>query len=93
MNYEEFKAVISECIQEPDKLLSQAETIIEAFKTSTDTSEALRTENEQLKEKNNDLRDTNVKLLLRQSFEVKEEKEETDEEFLNRMSQRFIEGD
>lgn len=81
MNYEEFKAVIEECIQEPDKLLSQAETIIEAFKTSADTSEALRTEIESLKEKNNDLRDTNVKLLLRQTFEVKPEPpEKTDAE-------------
>lgn len=81
MNYEEFKAVIAECIQEPDKLNDKAEALAEAFKESTDTSEALRTEIEALKEKNNDLRDTNVKLLLRQSFDVKPEPpEKTDAE-------------
>lgn len=83
MKYEEFKSAISECIQDPDKLTEQADTILEAVKLVYDTTEAQAQEIDALKNKNNDLRDTNIKLLMRQSFSAPEEKpEKTNEEIM-----------
>ena len=75
MNYEEFKNVIGECIQDTDKLTENADTILEAFKLAIDTAEARVHEIDTLKTKNEDLRDMNQKLLMRQTFNAPEEKE------------------
>ena len=75
MNYDEFKSAIGECIQNPDKLTDLADTILEGVKLAYDTTEAQAQEIEALKLKNNDLRDTNVKLLMRQSFSEPKEDE------------------
>lgn len=68
MNYDELKNAIANCIQNPDLLTDQATEILESVKLVYDTTEAQAQEIEALKSKNNDLRDTNVKLLMRQSF-------------------------
>lgn len=75
MNYEDFKSVIANCIQNPDLLTDQADNLLEAVKLAYDTNEAQAQEIEALKSKNNDLRDTNVKLLMRQSFNEPKEDE------------------
>ena len=92
MTFEEFKNVIGECVQNGDKLVENADNIIEAYKTMTDTAEAFKNEVDALKVKNDDLRDTNTKLLLRQSFDVKEEEQpvtETPEEIVNKFFEKM----
>lgn len=68
MNYEDFKSAIKECIQNPDALTDKADELLEAVKLAYDTTEAQAHEIDALKSKNNDLRDTNTKLLMRQTF-------------------------
>lgn len=77
MNYEDFKSTIAECIQNPDLLADKVDTILESVKLAYDTNEAQAQEIEALKSKNNDLRDTNVKLLMRQTFEQPKDEEVT----------------
>ena len=86
MNYEDFKGLIGQCIQNPDLLTEQADNILENVKLVFDTTDAQAQTIEALKSKNDELRDTNVKLLMRQSFDVKtpeEPKEKTKEEIIN----------
>lgn len=86
MNYEDFKGLIGQCIQNPDLLTEQADNILENVKLVFDTTDAQAQTIEALKSKNDELRDTNVKLLMRQSFDVKEQeepKEKTKEEIIN----------
>ncbi len=93
MKYEELKSVIANCIQNPDELVNQADTLLEAVKLVYDTNEAQAQELEALKTKNNDLRDTNVKLLMRQSFAepkevepIKKSSEEILQEIINKIN-------
>lgn len=93
MNYEEFKSVIANCIQNPDLLTDQADKILESVKLAYDANEAQAQEIEALKSKNNDLRDTNVKLLMRQSFAepkevepIKKSSEEILQEIINKIN-------
>lgn len=86
MNYEDFKGLIGQCIQNPDLLTEQADNILENVKLVFDTTDAQAQTIEALKSKNDELRDTNVKLLMRQSFDVKEQEEpkpKTNEEIIN----------
>lgn len=76
MNYEDFKGLIGQCIQNPDLLTEQADNILENVKLVFDTTDAQAQTIEALKSKNDELRDTNVKLLMRQSFDVKTPEEE-----------------
>ena len=93
MNYDELKNAIANCIQNPDLLTDHANEILESVKLVYDTTEAQAQEIEALKSKNNDLRDTNVKLLMRQSFaepkEVEPIKKSSDEilqEIINKIN-------
>ena len=86
MNYEELKDLIGQCIQNPDLLTDKVDTILENVKLAYDTTNAQAQEIDALKSKNDELRDTNVKLLMRQSFDVhepEEPKEKTKDEIIN----------
>jgi hypothetical protein len=92
MHYEDFKSVIKECIQNPDTLTDKADELLEAVKLAYDTTEAQAQEIDALKSKNNDLRDTNTKLLMRQTFmepketePVKKSADEIMQEIINKI--------
>lgn len=80
MNYEDFKSVIAECVQNPDLFLEKADSLAESYKLVNDTLEAQNNEINSLKSKNDELRDSLVslqnKILMRQSFAIPEEKPE-----------------
>ena len=75
MTFEELKSTIGDCIQNPDTFPDHIDEILEAVKLAYDTTEVLTQQVNDLKDKNNDLRDVNTKLLMRQSFNMPEEKE------------------
>lgn len=92
MTFEELKDTIGQCIQEPDTFPDHIDEILEVIKLSFDTAEALTQEVNSLKDKNNDLRDVNTKLLMRQSFNLPEEKpEKTNQEILEEIINKIKE--
>lgn len=93
MTFDELKTTIGNCIQNPDSFADHIDEILEAVKLAYDTTEVLTQQVNELKDKNNDLRDTNVKLLMRQSFNAPQEEEKptkTNEEILDELVKKII---
>lgn len=93
MTFDELKTTIGNCIQNPDSFADHIDEILEAVKLAYDTTEVLTQQVNELKDKNNDLRDTNVKLLMRQSFNAPAEEEKptkTNEEILDELVKKIM---
>ncbi len=65
MTVEEFTKAIETCITNTDKLTDLAPTLIEDYKNVVAVNEAYTQQVKELTDKNNELRDSNTKLVLK----------------------------
>lgn len=81
MKYDEFKNNFLDMIKDPDKAVSTANEFMEQVKEVFDNQDSYIIKIKELEDKNNDLRDANIKLLMRETAPAPEEpKEKTTEE-------------
>lgn len=65
MTVEDFTKAIESCLKDADKLTDLAPTLIDDYKNVQAVNEAFTQQVKELTDKNNELRDTNSKLVLK----------------------------
>lgn len=73
MNYEEFKKDFLNVIQDPDTMITKADDLLNVIQEVYNNNESYKEQIKTLENKNNDLRDANIKLLMREAHVLPEE--------------------
>lgn len=73
MNYEEFKKDFLNVIQDPDTMITKADDLLNVIQEVYNNNESYKEQIKTLENKNNDLRDANIKLLMREAHVLTEE--------------------
>lgn len=76
MKYDEFKNNFLDMIKDPDKAVSTANEFMEQVKEVFDNQDSYIIKIKELEDKNNDLRDANIKLLMRETAPIQEQPKE-----------------
>ena len=76
MTFDEFKNDFLEMLKDPDKAVSTANEFIDQAKEVFETQESYKLKISELENKNNDLRDVNMKLLMRETGSVENTNED-----------------
>lgn len=93
MIYEEFKNNFLDMIKDPDKAVSTANEFMEQVKEVFDNQDSYKSKIKELEDKNNDLRDANIKLLMRETTPAPEQpKEKTVQEIKQEMLNKIKGG-
>lgn len=92
MTYEELKEVITECLQDNDKLITESERILNAYEEVLEAGKTKEEEITKLKEKNDELREACGVWMNRCGIineTSKEDRKETYEEITQRLKNKM----
>ena len=86
MKFEEYDAMLTDLLSNPDTALTKVDALKDALKTDLTSLESLTTEKGDLETRIRDLQDTNMKLYLSQGGFAPEKEEQSEEEKIADMS-------
>lgn len=94
MEREQFNAIIKECLEDHDVLITKGEELVASYNAQIEALDELKNENELLKEKNDELRKECQKWMSRSVFNssTPEEDEKDDYETLTKKLKEKLKG-
>lgn len=93
MTKEEYNAIISDIISNPDTATVKAKELTEAINTDLDTLESLKAANADYDKRVRDLQDTNIKLFLSQTGKPTEKEDAESEMSLSEFAHKMVSSD